>query len=336
MSPDSETLPRRPKLSVYWASSCGGCEIALVNLHERILDVDRVFDFVFCPCLLDTKKRDVEAMPERSIAVTLFNGAVRTGENAEMAHLLRSRSELLIAYGSCSAAGGIPALSNLSSRQEHLATIFSGCPSAESAEPVTPATLTHVAEGDLSLPRFFDSVATLAQTVDVDYFIPGCPPEPEQVWKVLNSIASGEPLPPKGSVLGGGMSSVCHECSREKSPKRIPRLYRNFEIVPDETLCLLEQGLVCMGVATRDGCGALCPRVNMPCTGCYGAPDGIADQGAKMLAALGSVLDTGEFKGAGAPEICRRTETAADALADPAGTFYKYGLAGSILGGKNA
>ncbi len=336
MAADGRAVSQRPKLSVYWASSCGGCEIALVNLHERILAVDRLFDLVFCPCLLDTKKQDIEAMPERSIAITLFNGAVRTAENAEMARLLRARSQVLVAYGSCSASGGIPALSNLSTRQEHLATIFSSCASAEQAEPVIPAEVTSVPEGELSLPHFFEQVGTLAQTVEVDYFIPGCPPEPEQVWHVLDRIGRGEPLPPKGSVLGGGISSVCRECSREKSPKRIPRLYRNFEIVPDSSRCLLEQGLLCMGVATRDGCGALCPRVNVPCSGCYGPADGIADQGAKMLAALGSVLGTGEFKGVGAEEICRRTETAAAALADPAGTFYKYGLAGSILGGRRA
>src|SRR5579862_5520025 len=101
----------KPKLSIYWASSCGGCEVAVVNLHEMILDIDSYFDFVFCPCLLDAKRKDVEAMADRSIAITLFNGAIRTEENEEMAHLLRRKSQLLIAYGACSSHGGIPALS---------------------------------------------------------------------------------------------------------------------------------------------------------------------------------------------------------------------------------
>src|SRR5690242_9073197 len=77
----------KPKLAMYWAASCGGCEIAVVNLHEKLLDVDAAFDFMFCPCLMDTKKKDIEAMPDKSIAITLFNGAIRTDENAEMAHL---------------------------------------------------------------------------------------------------------------------------------------------------------------------------------------------------------------------------------------------------------
>ena len=95
-------MAAKPKLAMYWASSCGGCEVALVNLNEKLLAVDAHFDFVFCPCLLDTKISDIEALPDRSLAITLFNGAIRTSENEEMAHLLRRKSELLIAFGACS------------------------------------------------------------------------------------------------------------------------------------------------------------------------------------------------------------------------------------------
>ena len=54
----------KPKLAVYWSASCGGCEISLANLHEHLLDVVSHFDFMFCPCLLDTKKKDIEALPD--------------------------------------------------------------------------------------------------------------------------------------------------------------------------------------------------------------------------------------------------------------------------------
>ena len=78
-------MSAKPKLSVYWGASCGGCEIAIANLHEKILLVDQYFDFMFCPCLLDTKRKDIEALPDGNIALTLFNGAIRTEENEEMA-----------------------------------------------------------------------------------------------------------------------------------------------------------------------------------------------------------------------------------------------------------
>jgi F420-non-reducing hydrogenase small subunit len=87
-----------------------------------------------------------------------------------------------------------------------------------------------------------------------------------------------------------------------------------------------------MGIATRDGCGALCPQVNMPCTGCYGPPEGVLDQGAKMISALGSVLDLGDYKGVTEKQVADMTDAAIAGLADPAGVLYKYSLCGAVRG----
>lgn len=324
----------RPKISMYWASSCGGCEIALVNIHEKILDLDSAFEFVFCPCLLDTKKKDIAAMPDNGIAITFFNGALRTEENVEMAHLLRRKSGLLVAFGSCAHEGCIPGLSNLTTANEHFRTVYLDNCSVDNPQGVLPLPRTEVPEGTLSLPGFFDRVKTLAQEVEVDYVIPGCPPEPHRIWEVLDLVMKGADLPPRGSVIGAGRSAVCEECGRKKEDKKVRRFYRTFEIVPEKEKCLLEQGIICMGIATRAGCGALCPVVNMPCTGCYGPPEGVADQGAKMVAALGSVLEIDGLKGLAEDEMIERINTALDRVPDPAGTFYKYSLADSVLRGR--
>jgi len=321
----------KPKLSVYWAASCGGCEISVVNLHEKLLDVDASFDFVFCPCLLDTKKRDVEAMGDGEIAVTLFNGAIRTDENLEMAHLMRRKSQVLVAYGSCAAKGCIPALSNLQDREAHFRSIYLDNPSIDNPGAVLPTEEVEVPEGTLRLPRFFDRVQSLQQVVEVDYVIPGCPPEPHQLWNVIEALTSGAPLPPKGSVLGAGHSAVCDECKRKRVDKKITRFFRTWEIVPDPEACLLDQGLICMGIATRDGCGALCPQANMPCIGCYGPPEGVYDQGAKMAAALGSMIDIAPLKKLPEGEIPGSVDAVLDAIPDLAGTFYKFSLAASLL-----
>lgn len=323
----------KPKLAMYWASSCGGCEIALVNIHEHLLDVEAAFDFVFCPCLLDGKKKDVEAMPDQGIDITFFNGAIRTEENEEMAHLLRKKSRVLISFGSCASRGCIPGLSNLSSKAAHMKTIYLNSPSTSNPERMIPGTSTDIPEGTLHLPAFYERVKTLDRVTDVDFYIPGCPPESHQIWKVIETVLGGGALPPKGSTLGGGISSVCDECGRTKSDKKVDRFVRTYEVIPDRSLCLLEQGVLCMGVATRDGCGALCPEVNMPCIGCYGPPQAVSDQGAKMVAALGSILDIGDLQGIPEAEIGNRIDAALEALPDPAGTFYKCSLPGSILGG---
>jgi F420-non-reducing hydrogenase small subunit len=327
-------MTSRPKFSVYWACSCGGCEIALVNLHEKLLKLNEHLELVFCPCLMDTKQADVEAMPDASIAITLFNGAIRTEENEEMAYLLRRKSKLLVAYGACACQGGIPALSNFHSRGEHFRAVYRENATLHNPEGVVPGFRTEVPEGTLELPDFYKKVRTLAQCVAVDYFLPGCPPEPHQVWNVMEGIIGGRPLPPLGSVLGAGTSSVCDECTRSRTTKAVPRFYRTFEMVPEPDHCLLEQGIVCMGIATRDGCGAPCPKANMPCTGCYGPPEGVRDQGAKMVAALGSILDLGGCKGTTPEELTQKVEALLASIPDPAGTYYKYGAAGSILGGK--
>ena len=105
----------KPKFSMYWAASCGGCEISVLNIHERILDVDANFDVVFWPVAMDAKYKDLEEMEDNSILLTLFNGGIRNEENAEIARLLRKKSQILVAFGSCACEGGIPGLGNLSS-----------------------------------------------------------------------------------------------------------------------------------------------------------------------------------------------------------------------------
>jgi hypothetical protein len=121
----------------------------LVNLHEKILEVDRHFDFFFCPCLLDTKKKDVEALPDGALAITFFNGAIRTAENREMARLMRAKSQLLIAFGACACMGSIPALSNLHSREAHLRTNYLDSPSLDNPAGTLPQLRTATPEGEL-------------------------------------------------------------------------------------------------------------------------------------------------------------------------------------------
>ena len=76
------------KIAFYWAASCGGCEVAVLDVNEKILDVVAAADIVFWPVAIDIKYKDVEAMPDKSIDACFFNGAIRTEENEKMAKLL--------------------------------------------------------------------------------------------------------------------------------------------------------------------------------------------------------------------------------------------------------
>jgi F420-non-reducing hydrogenase small subunit len=325
----------KPKLAMYWASSCGGCEISLLNIHEHILDVDAIFDIAFFPCIADFKVKDVVGYPDGYIDVCLFNGAIRTSENEEMARLLRQKSKVLVAFGSCAYEGCIPALSNLTTREATLNTVYLDNPTVDNPERIIPQTVSEMPEGDLTLPVFYHTVKSLDQVVPVDYTIPGCPPEPHQIWTVVEAVANGllkgAPLPPPGSIVGAEKVAVCEECARERNVKHIERFYRPYEINPDPNICLLEQGLMCMGIATRGGCGALCPLVGMGCRGCYGPVEGVEDQGAKMITAIASVMDVGQAGLHDELALEKKIDALLDSIVDPAGTFYRFSMAHSML-----
>ena len=309
------------KLALYWAASCGGCEIAVLGLHEKILDVAAAFDIVFWPCVMDPKVKDVEAMPDKSIDVCLFNGGIRTSEQEYMARLLRDKAKVLVAFGSCANEGCIPGLANATNREEIFRTAYLDSPSTINPEGVLPRSETRIDGVTLHLPEFYDTLKTLGQTVDVDYYLPGCPPEAERIQDAITAIVEGK-LPEPGSVIGVD-TTVCDECSRKREEKKIRGFKRTWEVIPDSETCLLEQGLVCCGIATRAGCGALCPEVNSPCIGCYGPNDGVEDFGARMMTALASIIDSED------PEEIDRIIH--EGIPDPIGTFYRFSLAGSLL-----
>ncbi len=336
------STPEKAKLALYWASSCGGCEIAVLEIQEKILDVAAAFDIVFWPVAIDFKVKDVEARADGEIDLCLFNGAVRNSDNEEMARLLRAKSKILVAFGSCAYEGCIPALSNTTSHSATLDWIYRDSPSTPNPNGVRPQTATEVQLGsagppsaghgngntaEIRLPELYDTVYTLDQTVDVDYYVPGCPPQAHQIWAVLETVVdclqNDKPLPPKGAVLGAGDKTCCDECPRERKERKIKKFVRPHQVIPDPELCLLDQGIVCMGPATRSGCGGLCVEAGVPCRGCYGPPPNSLDQGTKMISALASVIDSQD------PE---EIEQILDGVVDPIGTFYRFSMSKATLG----
>jgi F420-non-reducing hydrogenase small subunit len=317
----------KPKLALYWASSCGGCEIAVIDIELKILDVADFFDIVFWPCVMDFKYKDVEDMADGEITLCFFNGAIRTSENEYLAKLLRAKSKVLVAFGSCANEGCIPGLANFYDKESIYNYVYRDCPSVEdSSKGVFPVTKTQMPEGEIEIPEFYNTVKTLEQVVDVDYHIPGCPPQSFQILNavtaVIDILSNNKPLPPKGTVLGANEKTCCDECPRTRNEKKIKKFYRPQEIIPDPNECLLDQGLLCMGPATRGGCDALCVKANIGCRGCYGAPPGVLDQGAKMVSALGSVIDATN------KEDARKIM---ETLVDPLGYFYRFSMASSLL-----
>jgi len=341
----------KPKIGLYWCASCGGCDEAVVDLAEEILPVVEAVDIAFWPVALDFKREDVERMAGKELAACFINGAVRSTEQAEMVGLLREKSQLVVAFGSCAHLGGIPGLANLHDRASILEAVYFDAPSNVNPERTLPQTETVVngatrtppetataadgaaltpsqaetaADGAaLTLPELWDTVKTLDAVIPVDYYLPGCPPPVTLIADAVQAILSGS-LPPRGSVLAPDVA-LCDECPRKSTKPEKPMVEgfkRPHEILADPETCLLAQGLICLGPATRKGCGAACIAGNMPCTGCMGPVSRVMDQGGKAIGALASLLDANEES---------RIEALIEGVPDIVGTFYRYSLPGSYL-----
>jgi len=318
----------KPKVAFYWNASCGGCEEAVIDLNEDILKVVEAVDIVFWPVALDFKKKDVEAMGDGEIAVSFINGAIRTEEQEEMVKLLRKKSGLIIAFGSCSHLGGIPGLANFWNRDAIFTRVYKTVPSIANPNGIVPQQKTNVPEGELTLPEFYDTVKTMDQTIDVDYYLPGCAPPPDLIMNAVTAILEGK-LPEKGAVLAPE-KSLCDTCPRgEKKPEKlsIKEIKRPYEIIPDPEKCFLEEGIICLGPVTRSGCGERCINANMPCRGCFGPTKEVVDQGAKGLSAIASILGVENEEKMTEEDM----QKLIDQIVDPAGLFYMYSLPSSLL-----
>jgi len=282
---------KKLQIALYWGAACGGCDVAVLDTNEFILDVAAAADIRFWPIAVDGKYHDLEAMADGELDLAIFNGAVRNSENEHVAKLLRRKSKILVAFGSCAHMGGIPGLANLVAREDILTTAYLNNPSIEPGNRTVPYHESQVDGMNLEIPVFYRRVYRLSDVVDVDYFVPGCPPAPDQVKNVLLAVVKGE-LPPKGAVVGAGDRTVCDDCRRTKSEKKVKHFRRPFEIIQDSERCLMEQGILCLGSATRSGCGVRCPDSNQGCRGCYGPAPNVADQGTKFLSAVASIIDS--------------------------------------------
>lgn len=313
----------KPKVALYWCAACGGCDEAVLDLAENILDVLEKIDIVFWPAALDFKRSFIEKLKNRELALSFISGAVRTSEQVEMCRLLREKSQILIALGSCSHLGGIPGLANLHNRETIFDRVYREIPVEQDQNQVIPLEEVQVPQGTLTLPTFHDTVKTLDQVVDVDFYIPGCPPPVTLIVDAITGVLENQ-LPRRGSVLAPDIP-LCGECPRKESkPDKllVKELRYPHEELIDPEKCLLDQGLLCLGPVTRGGCGSPCIKANMPCSGCMGPTSQVKDFGAKALSATASILKATDE---------REISHIIDKIRDPVGTFYRYSLPASFL-----
>ncbi len=296
----------KAKIGTMWLGGCSGCHLSIADFHEAILDVMELADFEFSPVLMDTKYDEV---PE--LDVLIVEGGIRNDENRELAEMLREKANFVISYGSCAVYGGIPGLGNLHTVDDLTQEAYINSPSTVNPDGIIP---------NEEVPHLESRVRPLAEVIDIDLAVPGCPPRSDVVAQAVLGLLKGEApeLP---------TTNLCEVCPREKPPEGLAMdvIKRQFEIGrPEDELCLIPQGLICMGPATVSLCGAECPSIAIQCRGCYGPTPKVQDQGAKMISAIASDYKVEEDKTVDPEEV-------ADQLDDIVGTFYTYTLPAALV-----
>ena len=275
------------KVAQEWFAICGGCEVTILDVGEPLLDVLPALEFVHMPVIMDHKlygqtgEEKEMNIPEADVGI--ITGGVRNEENKKLAELMRSRVNTLIAMGSCASFGGIPALANQYTLNEIYERVYRGNSTTDAGE--TP-------KGDV--PALLDRVYALHEVVKVDLHLPGCPTTPDMFVGALMHLLNGAPF-------AVAEKSVCDECPTIREKKAVGTLKRPLEPIEgagdplDQVRCLMEQGFLCLGPATRAGCGGMeggtprCIRAYMPCRGCYGPLRLDANPMVDMMGALATI-----------------------------------------------
>jgi F420-non-reducing hydrogenase small subunit len=291
-------MAEKIKVGFLLLGGCAGCEMAVVDLSEKLVDALEHLEVVFwAPTAADVKYTDLTKMDDGAIDVAFIDGMIRLDEHIHMAKTMRAKAKTLIAFGVCASLGGTAGLGSLHSKEELFQKAFKNTPTTDNPDGIYPQPSCLVdGKYDLTLPAYEDKVRTLNQIVDVDYYIGGCPPHHSHVGAAIGALVSGQ-LPPKGSWITNG-KAVCDVCDRNpakdqsntKHRTMVNRVLRTTEGTPDSDTCLLQQGYICFGPITQGDCGASCLNVNIPCRGCGGPIPGNEDYGAQAMTTIGSVL----------------------------------------------
>jgi F420-non-reducing hydrogenase small subunit len=285
-------------ISTEWLSGCSGCHVAIVDLHEKLLNFMDSIEFVRIPVLMDQK-----TYPQADVG--LVEGAVRSEHDREVLIKMRESVKTLIAFGTCAVYGGPSGIGWLSTPASVLQCVYGQGPT--NAPKQMP---------DKDAPALEQGVTPIDEVVKVDFYVPGCPPHPFWIAAALQSL--GEP---NGKLLTE--KAVCSRCERTMKKTSGVSLKKGAISASENDVCFLSQGVVCLGSVTLERCLAQCPNRGIACSGCAGPSADIITEphlDIRTMVAKRMHLLTGIDK----DEIQTYFERQAK-------TFYAYSLASPIM-----
>ncbi len=242
-------MGNKKRVSIDWLSGCSGCELGIIDLHEKLLDVLDEIELVRIPILMDTKDYV-------SADVGLITGSLRTEHDIHSAHEMRDSCDAIIAFGTCPVYGGPHSSAYPHSTQELL----------EGSFLKNPTTRTTTVPDQV--PKLLDGNRPLDSEISVDLYIPGCPPHAAYIFDGLMALV-------RGRAPSFGHRNVCFNCTRTMTKTDVQTIRRAYDGIFDPDLCFLSQGCLCFGSATLDRCLAPCMNVGVPCFSCGGPSEPI-------------------------------------------------------------
>jgi len=184
--PEVEETPSNGKVNVatVWLDGCSGCHMSFLDIDEKIIGLADLIQIVYSP-LVDIKK-----FPG-GVDVTLIEGAVSSDEDEEKVHEVRRNTKLLISFGDCAVTANVPAMRNQFKVDEVLNRAY--IENATNNQEIPR----------FGLPRLLRKARPVHEIVNVDLFLPGCPPPSDAIYFVVGELLQGRIPDPKGKTRFG-------------------------------------------------------------------------------------------------------------------------------------
>ncbi len=162
----------RPRLATVWLDGCSGCHMSFLDMDERLLEIGERADLVYSP-LVDRKD-----YPE-DVDVCLVEGAVSSEEDLDKIRTIRARTRILVSFGDCAVTSNVPGMRNP----------IGPAPLLERAY-LENATLNPQVPSEV-VPRLLPAALPVHRVVEVDVFLPGCPPSADLIYHTLDELLEG-------------------------------------------------------------------------------------------------------------------------------------------------
>ena len=229
------------KVAFMQLSSCWGCHQSLLNAHLGLLSILPELEIVYWPAVVDFKLDSLKARDDGEVLVGFVEGVARTKGDTEHVKLMREKCQIIVSLGACACYGSVKGLANLYDIEDLVKRKFMETESITDENPKEPTE--HV-------PGFEENITNIKDIIDVDVFIPGCPPKTENIVAAISYLLT---LAGEGPESLDQETCVCETCD-----------------LFDEG-CLLDKGELCYGPITAGGCELMCPNDGDYCYGCFRA-----------------------------------------------------------------